>query len=84
MRIREWSVYQRVHRAAASADDAARSLVSASHWRAPRLYCCMVRRTLPSRQEAHVTEAGAYRFLAGWRSDPSFFDTKDLAECGFL
>ena len=25
--------------------------------------------------EARVTEAGGYRFLAGWRSDPFFFDT---------
>jgi len=25
--------------------------------------------------EARVTEAGAYRFFAGWRSDPFFFDT---------
>ena len=25
--------------------------------------------------EAHVTEAGGYRFFAGWRSDPFFFDT---------
>src|SRR5208337_2916276 len=25
--------------------------------------------------EAHVTEAGDYRFFAGWRSDPFFFDT---------
>ena len=24
--------------------------------------------------EAHVTEAGDYRFFAGWRSDPFFFD----------
>src|SRR3954454_20160580 len=24
--------------------------------------------------EAQVTEAGAYRFFAGWRSDPFFFD----------
>jgi len=76
--------YQTVHRAAASADDAARSLVTARHWRAARLCCCMVRRTRPSRQGAHVTETGAYRCLAGGRSDPSCFDTKDLAECGFL
>ena len=27
------------------------------------------------RREARVTEAGAYRFFAGWRSDPFFFDT---------
>jgi hypothetical protein len=27
-------------------------------------------------REAHVTEAGGYRFFAGWRSDPFFFDTK--------
>ena len=26
------------------------------------------------RQEAQVTEAGDYRFFAGWRSDPFFFD----------
>jgi Domain of unknown function (DUF4331) len=26
-------------------------------------------------REARVTEAGAYRFFAGWRSDPFFFDT---------
>jgi Domain of unknown function (DUF4331) len=26
-------------------------------------------------REAHVTAAGDYRFFAGWRSDPSFFDT---------
>lgn len=26
--------------------------------------------------EAHVTEAGGYRFFAGWRSDPFFFDTQ--------
>jgi hypothetical protein len=25
--------------------------------------------------EAHVTDAGDYRFFAGWRSDPFFFDT---------
>jgi hypothetical protein len=25
--------------------------------------------------EAHVTSAGGYRFFAGWRSDPFFFDT---------
>jgi hypothetical protein len=25
-------------------------------------------------REAHVTEASAYRFFAGWRSDPFFFD----------
>jgi hypothetical protein len=25
--------------------------------------------------EAHVTNAGGYRFFAGWRSDPFFFDT---------
>jgi hypothetical protein len=25
--------------------------------------------------EAHVTEAGDYRFFAGWRGDPFFFDT---------
>src|SRR4051794_22661638 len=24
--------------------------------------------------DAHVTEAGVYRFFAGWRSDPFFFD----------
>ena len=26
-------------------------------------------------RNAHVTEAGSYRFFAGWRSDPFFFDT---------
>ncbi|MFZ1917051.1 MAG: DUF4331 family protein [Terriglobales bacterium] len=26
-------------------------------------------------RETHVTEAGNYRFFAGWRSDPFFFDT---------
>jgi Domain of unknown function (DUF4331) len=26
-------------------------------------------------REARVTQAGAYRFFAGWRSDPFFFDT---------
>jgi hypothetical protein len=26
--------------------------------------------------EAHVSEAGGYRFFAGWRSDPFFFDTQ--------
>jgi hypothetical protein len=26
-------------------------------------------------REAHVTTAGEYRFFAGWRSDPFFFDT---------
>ncbi len=26
-------------------------------------------------REAHVTESGDYRFFAGWRSDPFFFDT---------
>jgi hypothetical protein len=26
-------------------------------------------------REAHVTEGGDYRFFAGWRSDPFFFDT---------
>jgi hypothetical protein len=26
-------------------------------------------------REAYVTEAGDYRFFAGWRSDPFFFDT---------
>jgi hypothetical protein len=25
--------------------------------------------------EAHITEAGGYRFFAGWRSEPFFFDT---------
>jgi hypothetical protein len=28
-----------------------------------------------SAQEAHVTKAGDYRFFAGWRGDPFFFDT---------
>src|SRR3989449_7805089 len=27
-------------------------------------------------REARVTEAGDYRFFAGWRSDPFFFDTQ--------
>jgi Domain of unknown function (DUF4331) len=27
-------------------------------------------------RDAHVTEAGRYRFFAGWRSDPFFFDTQ--------
>jgi uncharacterized protein DUF4331 len=27
-------------------------------------------------REARVTEAGEYRFFAGWRSDPFFFDTE--------
>src|ERR1700730_11069827 len=27
-------------------------------------------------QDARVTEAGRYRFFAGWRSDPFFFDTR--------
>jgi Domain of unknown function (DUF4331) len=27
-------------------------------------------------RDARVTEAGAYRFFAGWRSDPFFFDTQ--------
>src|SRR6202040_2123929 len=27
-------------------------------------------------QDARVTEAGLYRFFAGWRSDPFFFDTR--------
>ena len=27
-------------------------------------------------QDARVTEAGEYRFFAGWRSDPFFFDTQ--------
>src|SRR5204863_9550134 len=27
-------------------------------------------------RDARVTEAGAYRFFAGWRSDPFFFDTR--------
>jgi hypothetical protein len=29
-----------------------------------------------TRQEPQVTEAGDYRFFAGWRSDPFFFDTQ--------
>lgn len=29
-------------------------------------------------QEAQVTEAGDYRFFAGWRSDPFFFDVQGL------
>jgi hypothetical protein len=27
-------------------------------------------------REAHVTDAGGYRFFAGWRSDPFFFDVQ--------
>jgi hypothetical protein len=27
-------------------------------------------------REAHVTDAGEYRFFAGWRSDPFFFDVE--------
>jgi len=27
-------------------------------------------------RDAHATEAGRYRFFAGWRSDPFFFDTR--------
>jgi hypothetical protein len=27
-------------------------------------------------REARVTEAGDYRFFAGWRSDPFFFDRR--------
>jgi hypothetical protein len=27
-------------------------------------------------REARVTDAGDYRFFAGWRSDPFFFDTQ--------
>src|SRR6266403_1036788 len=27
-------------------------------------------------RDAHVTEVGRYRFFAGWRSDPFFFDTR--------
>jgi Domain of unknown function (DUF4331) len=27
-------------------------------------------------RDVHVTEAGRYRFFAGWRSDPFFFDTQ--------
>jgi hypothetical protein len=29
-------------------------------------------------RDARVTEAGAYRFFAGWRSDPFFFDTEGI------
>src|SRR6202040_2465502 len=29
-----------------------------------------------TRQEPQVTEVGDYRFFAGWRSDPFFFDTQ--------
>jgi hypothetical protein len=29
-------------------------------------------------QDAHVTDAGDYRFFAGWRSDPFFFDVEGL------
>ena len=31
--------------------------------------------TVSTAREAHVTEGGEYRFFAGWRSDPFFFDT---------
>jgi hypothetical protein len=31
--------------------------------------------TVSTAHEAHVTDAGDYRFFAGWRSDPFFFDT---------
>ena len=31
-------------------------------------------------REARVTEAGDYRFFAGWRSDPFFFDTHGRTE----
>lgn len=31
--------------------------------------------TVSTAREAHVTEGGDYRFFAGWRSDPFFFDT---------
>jgi hypothetical protein len=27
-------------------------------------------------RETRVTEAGDYRFFAGWRSEPFFFDTQ--------
>jgi hypothetical protein len=30
--------------------------------------------------EAHVTEVGDYRFFAGWRSEPFFFDTQGRVE----
>ena len=29
-------------------------------------------------QEAHVTDSGDYRFFAGWRSDPFFFDAEGV------
>src|SRR5260221_5840436 len=29
-------------------------------------------------EDARVTEAGEYRFFAGWRSDPFFFDTQGV------
>src|SRR5207237_10658794 len=29
-------------------------------------------------REARVTEAGAHRFFAGWRSDPFFFDVRGI------
>jgi Domain of unknown function (DUF4331) len=29
-------------------------------------------------QDGHVTESSGYRFFAGWRSDPFFFDTKGV------
>ncbi len=29
-------------------------------------------------RDARVTEAGGYRFFAGWRSDPFFFDTQGI------
>jgi len=31
--------------------------------------------TVSTALEAHITTAGDYRFFAGWRSDPFFFDT---------
>ncbi len=33
------------------------------------------RAPVSTRREAQVTETGDYRFFAGWRSDPFFFDT---------
>ena len=32
--------------------------------------------TVSTGRDARVTEAGRYRFFAGWRSDPFFFDTR--------
>jgi hypothetical protein len=31
-------------------------------------------------RDARVTEAGGYRFFAGWRSDPFFFDVRGIQD----